>query len=156
MTVTFKLKPKVAIDIEASDWPAPLPPHPCQEYYQATKAQMEAEATATQSDVGYYFKSYVSFSEAKPIKWEPHESCAHIKEDAGDFYYQVTLNARNYKKETGATGFKVVCFKVDCLNPAYLMQFVTNYCKEEWAPKTKVFINGPKKAPFPKKASGHF
>lgn len=147
MTVTFKptLKPQVMVD---------SPEISFEQVYQAIEKEIY-QKPKQQSDVGYYFRMYLTHSEQKPLKWVSYDSTGFIQEEVEEYFKVLSMNMKHNKKDCGATGFKIVCIGVDALNLNEPPGFVNNWCKEEWAPVNKVFVNGPKKS-FLAKKGGHY
>ena len=119
----------------------------CQELFNPL---IKKQTAKQQSDNLYLFLSYITFSEKKPLVWEPFST----RGDKDGFSAYVDV-VESLQKQKDITGFKVVCFHMNALDENYVPQRIAKYCAEKWEPKIKTYVNGPKKS-FPKKASGHF
>ena len=95
---------------------------------------------------------YHTASEAQPIKWVPYDyTCYGTMQDVESGF----LEWIDYLgKNKDLTGFKVSTMCLDMLNGTG--EVAKQFCLEHFQPKEKVFINGPKKKPFPAKAAKHF
>lgn len=91
-------------------------------------------------------------SEAQPIKWVPYDyACYGMIEDVESGF----LEWIDYLgKNKDLTGFKVSTMCLDMLNGT--SEVAKQFCKEHFQPKERVYINGPKKKPFPIKAAKHY
>ena len=95
---------------------------------------------------------YHTTSENPPIKWVPYDyACYGTMEDVESGF----LGWIDYLgKNKDLTGFKISTMCLDMLNGTG--ELAKEFCLEHFQPKEKVFINGPKKKPFPAKAAKHF
>jgi len=58
------------------------------------------------------------------------------------------------EKNSDLTGYKISTMCLDMLNGTG--ELAKEFCLEHFQPKEKIFINGPKKKPFPAKAAKHY
>ncbi len=95
---------------------------------------------------------YHTTSEGQPIKWVPYDyACYGTMGDVESGF----LEWIDYLgKNADLTGFKVSTMCLDMLNGTSVV--ASQFCKEHFQPKEKIFINGPKKKPFPAKAAKHY
>ena len=91
-------------------------------------------------------------SEKPPIKWVPYDS-AHYG-TMGDVESGYIEWCDYLKNNSDISGYKVVTMCLDMLNGT--SEVSKQFCKEHFQPKEKVYINGPKKKPFPTKAAKHY
>lgn len=102
----------------------------------------------------YITRIYTTTSDKKPLKWQAFDHTASTNNDS-DFLKQSLEEWIDYcNKLNGYTGYKIVTMAVDHLKG--VSQVMPGYCKEHWQVKEKVYINGPKKKPFPAKAAKHY
>ena len=95
---------------------------------------------------------YHTTSETKPIKWVPYNyACYGTMADVESGFIE-WLDYLSKIKDM--SGFKVVTMCLDMLNGT--SQPAPQFSKEHFQPKEKIFINGPKKKPFPAKAAKHY
>lgn len=91
-------------------------------------------------------------SEKPPIKWVPYDyACYGTMADVENGYIEWCDYLKN---NTNISGYKVVTMCLDMLNGT--SEVSKQFCKEHFQPKEKVYINGPKKKPFPTKAAKHY
>jgi hypothetical protein len=111
-----------------------------------------------QSDIAYIFQMYYTTSEEKPLKWVAFDSTPLIRKDVDDTYHWAVGRMQEVCKEVGYPGFKVVCARINLLDPNTNNPMIyATYCAEHWAPTVKVFVNGPKKSnDFLAKKGKHF
>ena len=95
---------------------------------------------------------YHTTSDKPPIKWQPHDyACYGTMADVESGF----IDWIGYLgKNTYLTGFKVCTMRLDMLNGTSTVE--SQFSKEHFQPKEKIFINGPKKKPFPAKAAKHY
>ena len=110
------------------------------------------------NDIAYIFQMYYTTSEAKPLKWVAFDSTTLSRKDVDDTYHWAVGRMQEVCKEVGYPGFKVVCARINLLDPNTNNPTIyTTYCAEVWAPTVKVFVNGPKKSnDFLAKKGKHF
>lgn len=91
-------------------------------------------------------------SDKPPIKWVPYDyACYGTMADVESGF----LEWIDYLgKNKDLTGFKVTTMCLDMLNGTSAV--ASQFSKEHFQPKEKIFINGPKKKPFPAKAAKHY
>jgi len=84
-------------------------------------------------------------SKKPPIKWEPANYCCNdtLQDTADDFVKWSSCLG----KKSDLTGYKISTMRLDMLNGTG--ELVKEFCLEHFQPKEKIFINGPKKKPFP-------
>ena len=93
-----------------------------------------------------------TISEKPPIKWVAHDSASYGTMSGAESGY---IEWCDYlKNNSDISGYKVVTMCLDMLNGT--SEVSKQFCKEHFQPKEKVFINGPKKKPFPAKAAKHY
>ena len=91
-------------------------------------------------------------SEKPPIKWVPYDSASYETMSGVENGY---IEWCDYlKNNSDISGYKVVTMCLDMLNGTG--EVAKQFCKEHFHPKEKVYINGPKKKPFPIKAAKHY
>lgn len=95
---------------------------------------------------------YHTTSDKPPIKWVPYDyACYGTMQDVESGF----LEWIDYLgKNKDLTGFKVCTMQLDMLNGTSAV--ASQFSKEHFQPKEKVYINGPKKKPFPTKAAKHY
>ena len=95
---------------------------------------------------------YHTTSEKPPINWVPaNYSCTGTLQDTADGFVEwISFLGKN----SDLTGYKISTMCLDMLNGTG--ELAKEFCLEHFQPKEKVFINGPKKKPFPAKAAKHF
>ena len=102
----------------------------------------------------YLTRVYTTTSNKQPIKWEGFDVQV-TSNDSLDCLNDSVKDWVKYCSDKGDwCGYKIVTMHVDPLNATATM--LHDYCVEHWQPKEKVYINGPKKKPFPIKAAKHF
>lgn len=91
-------------------------------------------------------------SEKPPIKWVPADYCCNgtLQDTADGFVEWISYLGKN----SDLTGYKISTMCLDMLNGTG--ELAKEFCLEHFQPKEKIFINGPKKKPFPTKASKHY
>ncbi len=155
MTVTFNTQlngviPKVYLDDEAVITTGEI----SETLYKKFLASQEAKAKAKQYPTSHWWvtRIYLTTSETKPIKWVPYDyACYGTMADVESGF----IGWLDYlPKHKDMSGFKVVTMCLDMLNGT--SQLALQFSKEHLQPKEKIFINGPKKKPFPAKAAKHF
>lgn len=91
-------------------------------------------------------------SDKPPIKWVPYDyACYGTMADVENGYIECCDYLKN---SSDISGYKVVTMCLDMLNGT--SEVSKQFCKEHFQPKEKVYINGPKKKPFPTKAAKHY
>lgn len=112
------------------------------------------ETKTKQYPVSHFWvtRVYRTTSETQPIKWMPIEySCyATIADVENGFIGWVDY----LSKQADYSGFKICTMRLDMLNGTSVV--ASQFSKEHFQPKEKIFINGPKKKPFPTKSSKHY
>lgn len=95
---------------------------------------------------------YRTTSDKPPLNWVPYDhSCYGTMADVeSGFIEWIDYLGKN----KDLTGFKVTTMCLDMLNGTG--EIAKQFCKEHFQPKEKVYINGPKKKPFPTKAAKHY
>ena len=98
-----------------------------------------------QTDELGFFISYYTTSTKKPYVWTKLDYGGFTSpEFFGSTFEMVKKGSLDYKqKQDTWTGLKIVGFTVDPLNPTKV-QVLSHYCYEEFSPKKKTYINGPK------------
>jgi hypothetical protein len=126
--------------------------------YNSMLKENKAFKEKQQSDIAYIFQMYYTTSEEKPLKWVAFDSTTLIRKDVDDTYHWAIGRMQEVCKEVGYPGFKVVCARINLLDPNTNNPTIyTTYCAEVWAPTVKVFVNGPKKSnDFLAKKGKHF
>lgn len=107
-----------------------------------------------QVDSIYLIRVYKTFSEKQPVKWEPYDLQTCTGATADDLTASLNEWVHHCKKQAEWHGYKILTMHVDLLNVTATV--LNDYCVEHWQPKEKVYINGPKKKPFPTKAAKHY
>ena len=122
--------------------------------YKKFLASQEAKAKVKQYPVSHWWvtRVYHTTSDKPPIKWEPANYCCTDKlQDTADVFVQ-WISCLG--KKSDLTGYKISTMRLDMLNGTG--ELVKEFCLEHFQPKEKIFINGPKKKPFPAKAAKHY
>lgn len=143
MTVQFNIPGEVSFE-------APLAPNIYASLLNKNKIVKE------QSDWAYVFQMYYTTSEQKPLKWIAFDSTSLVRKELDETYDYCVVKMKELNKQHAQTGFKVVCIGANLLNSEQPPAFFHEYSHEKWEPTVKVFVNGPKKKPFPMKASKHY
>jgi len=117
-------------------------------------AYQETKAKAKQYPVSHWWVTHVyhTTSDKPPIKWVPaNYSCTGTLQDTADGFVQwISFLGKN----SDLTGYKISTMCLDMLNGTG--ELAKEFCLEHFQPKEKIFINGPKKKPFPAKAAKHY
>ena len=155
MTVTFNTQlngvvPKFSLDDEAVTMTGEI----SETFYKKFLASQEAKAKVKQYPVSPWWvtRVYHTTSDKPPIKWEPANYCCNLtlQDTADDFVKWISCLG----KKSDLTGYKISTMSLDMLNGTG--ELVKEFCLEHFQPKEKIFINGPKKKPFPAKAAKHY
>ena len=121
--------------------------------YKKFLASQEAKAKVKQYPVSHWWvtRVYHTTSDKPPIKWVPanYYCTGTLQNTADDFATWISL----LEKNSDLTGYKISTMRLDMLNGTG--ELVKEFCLEHFQPKEKIFINGPKKKPFPAKAAKH-
>lgn len=102
----------------------------------------------------YVTRIYTTTSEKKPIKWVSFDLSTTTNGDYGYLSEALKEWIKCCSSQSEYTGYMIVTMAVDHLNG--VSKVMPEYCKEHWQVKEKVYINGPKKKPFPAKAAKHY
>ncbi len=154
MTVTFNTQlngvvPKFSLDDEA----VITTEEKIETLYKEFYASQEAKTKVKQYPVSHWWvtRVYHTISDKPPIKWVPADyCCTGTFEDTADNF----VNWISYlRKKSDLTGYKISTMCLDMLNGTG--ELAKEFCLEHFQPKEKIFINGPKKKPFPAKAAKH-
>lgn len=97
---------------------------------------------------------YVTTSEKKPIHWKHFDVSTSTNGDNEYLNESVKEWVKYCSSKSDFNGYKIVTMAVDHLNG--VSQVLPEYCAQHWQVKEKVYINGPKKKPFPTKAAKHY
>ena len=155
MTVTFNTQlngvvPKFSLDDEAVTMTGEI----SETLYKKFLASQEAKAKVKQYPVSPWWvtRVYLTTSDKPPIKWVPanYYCTGTLQNTADDFATWISL----LEKNSDLTGYKISTMRLDMLNGTG--ELVKEFCLEHFQPKEKIFINGPKKKPFPAKAAKHY
>jgi hypothetical protein len=155
MTVTFNTQlngvvPKFSLDDDV----VIMTEEKSEILYKKFLASQEAKAKVKQYPVSHWWitRVYHTTSDKPPIKWVPaNYSCAGTLQDTtDDFVKWISC----LEKNSDSTGYKISTMRLDMLNGTG--ELAKEFCLEHFQPKEKIFINGPKKKPFPAKAAKHY
>jgi len=155
MTVTFNTQlngvvPKFSLDDEAAITTEEI----SEALYIKFLASQEAKAKVKQYPVSHWWvtRVYHTISDKPPIKWVPADYCCTgtLHDTADGFVEWISCLG----KQSDLTGYKISTMRLDMLNGTG--ELVKEFCLEHFQPKEKIFINGPKKKPFPTKAAKHY
>ena len=155
MTVTFNTQLNGVVPIFSFDDEAVVTTEEKSDtLYTKFFASQETKAKAKQYPVSHWWvtRVYHTTSDKPPIKWQPHDyACYGTMADVeSGFIEWIDYLGKN----KDLTGFKVTTMCLDMLNGT--SEVSKQFCKEHFQPKEKVYINGPKKKPFPTKAAKHY
>ena len=148
MTVTFNTQlagapPQFNLD----DLPAPL-----DQLEKSIKVLLKQPLNKYPVSHWWVTRVYVTSSEKPPIKWSAMDyACYGTMADVESGFIEWLDYLPKHKD---MSGFKVVTMCLDMLNGT--SQLAPQFSKEHFQPKEKIFINGPKKKPFPAKAAKHY
>lgn len=153
MTVTFNTQLNAAPEVSLDIGVGVVTEEKLETLYKKFFNQ-EAKTKSKQYPVSHWWvtRVYRTTSEAQPIKWVPYDyACYGTMADVENGF----LEWIGYLgKNTDLTGFKVCTMQLDMLNGTSAV--ASQFSKEHFQPKEKIFINGPKKKPFPAKAAKHY
>lgn len=145
MTVQFKY---VTSELET------LPGDVLFEAFKNNEAKKVILKQLKQVDSIYLIRVYKTFSEKQPVKWEPYDIQTCTNTTAGDLTVYINEWIHHCKNQAEWHGYKILTMGIDALNADF--DVLPNYSVEFFKPKEKVYINGPKKKPFPTKAAKHY
>lgn len=148
MTVTYKTQltgvsivPHLDVLVSAQDLES--------EYKKFFKASVKQAYPPSQWWVTRVFHTT---SDKPPIKWVAYDSASYETISGVESGF---IEWCDYlKNNSDISGYKVVTMCLDMLNGT--SEVSKQFCKEHFQPKEKVYINGPKKKPFPIKATKHY
>ena len=155
MTVTFNTQlngvvPKFSLDDEA----VITTEEKSDTLYTKLLASQETKAKVKQYPTSHWWvtRIYLTTSETKPIEWVPYNyACYGTMADVESGFIEWLDYLPKHKD---MSGFKVITMCLDMLNGT--SQLAPQFSKEHFQPEEKIFINGPKKKPFPAKAAKHY
>lgn len=102
----------------------------------------------------YLTRVYTTTSNKHPIKWEGFDVQVTSNDSLDCLNDSVKEWVKYCSDKSNWCGYKIVTMHVDPLNGTATV--LSDYCVEHWQPKEKVYINGPKKKPYPTKAAKHY
>lgn len=97
-------------------------------------------------------RSYVTHSEKEPVTWQPYDHSTYTNMESAQLGFDEWVEYLS--KNTTINGYRIITLCLDMPNGKAVFQ--SNFCKEHFKPVEKVYINGPKKKPFPAKAAKYY
>ena len=123
------------------------PPAPSPDPTGLTDIYTSLLANSKQQDPQGFFIAYLTTSTKKPYVWEKLDFFGSISPEQWESSFSaIKKSMQAYYKESDKNyqGMRIVSFSVDPLNVNLGMTILKTYCYEEYTPKKKVYINGPK------------